>query len=237
MALSRPEEPSSDSIEFVDRSCVAHHRCAAAEAVGTADHSRRQAAVRVTATTRVPLMAVSDQRVARRTIGAVAVAASLVAWWPAFTLGAWGGVFFEQILTLWAAATAAFVIVLFKGGTRRMPRGVVATLLLPSLWIGLSFLPVPDDTLLSDLLTVFGVGITVIGLPFMVWVILQVSRPDVTEGVERRTWAVAALAVLTVAALSFSLGLLHPYFLTCSDFKISGNDVPANCTPGEASLG
>ncbi len=33
-----------------------------------------------------------------------------------------------------------------------MPRGVVATLLLPSLWIGLSFLPVPDDTLLSDLL-------------------------------------------------------------------------------------
>lgn len=165
------------------------------------------------------------------------MAAAVVAWWPAFTVGAWGGVFFEQILTLWAAATAAFVIALFREGPRRLPPPIVATLLLPSLWIGLSFLTVQDGTLLSDVISWFGVGITLIGLPFMVWVILQISRPDITEVVAGRTWAVAGLAIVAVAVLSFTLGRLHPHFLTCDDFKISGNDVPANCTPGQASLG
>ena len=53
-------------------------------------------------------MTTPDIARARRTVGAVAMAAAVVAWWPAFTVGAWGGVFFEQILTLWAAAAAAF---------------------------------------------------------------------------------------------------------------------------------
>ena len=181
-------------------------------------------------------MTTPDIARARRIIGPVTMAAAVVAWWPAFTLGAWGGVFFEQILTLWAAATAAFVVVLFKEGERRVTVPVMATLLLPSLWIALSFLPVADGTLLSEVLTWFGVAITVIGLPYMVWVILQVSRPDITEAVVGRTWVVAGLAVLAVALLSFTLGRLHPRFLTCEDFKISGNDVPANCTPGQSSL-
>jgi hypothetical protein len=30
----------------------------------------------------------------------------MAVWWPAFTLGAYGVVFFEQALSLWAAATA-----------------------------------------------------------------------------------------------------------------------------------
>ena len=93
---------------------------------------------------------------------AVTLAAAVVAWWPAFTLGAWGGVFFEQVLALWAAATAAFVIAMFREGSRRLPTPIVATLLLPSLWIGLSFLPIRDGTLLSDVVTWFGVGITFI---------------------------------------------------------------------------
>lgn len=182
-------------------------------------------------------MTSSDLRRARRTIGAVAVAAAVVAWWPAFTLGAWGGVFFEQVLALWAAATAAFIIVWLREGTQRLPRAVTATLLLPSLWIALSFLPVAEGTVASETITWFGIGLTVIGLPFMGWVILQVARPDVVEAVAGRTWAVAVLAVVTVSLLSFALGRLHPYFLTCDDFRISGNNVPANCTPGETSLG
>jgi len=36
------------------------------------------------------------------------VAASLVVWWPAFDLGAYGVVFFQQLLSLWAASTAVF---------------------------------------------------------------------------------------------------------------------------------
>lgn len=176
-----------------------------------------------------------DLRRSRRTLGAYAVPAAVVAWWPAFTLGVWDGLFFEQILALWAAATAGFIVLLFRGEPRR-PRIVTATLLLPSLWIALSFLPLEDGTPLSEVITWFGVGITVAGLPFMVWVMLQLAQPDIVEVVSGRTWLRVAAAVAGVAVLSFALGVLHPYYLTCDDFSISGNEPPPNCTVGDASL-
>jgi hypothetical protein len=38
-----------------------------------------------------------------------------VAWWPAFTLGAWHQIFFDDFLALWAvASTAALVYVLIE---------------------------------------------------------------------------------------------------------------------------
>ena len=178
-----------------------------------------------------------DVRRARRTLGALAVAAALVAWWPAFTLGAWGSVFFEQILMLWAAATAAFVVVLLKEGSQRLPRLLAASLLLPSVWLVGAVIPLDENSLLSDMVTWFGVGITLVGLPFMVWVILQVARPDVAEMVSVRTWVVAGVAVAVVVLLSFGLGRFNYVFLTCEDFRVSGNALPPNCAPGPASLG
>ena len=50
---------------------------------------------------------VSDDRTTQATSVAV-VAASLVVWWPAFDLGAYGVIFFQQLLSLWAATTADF---------------------------------------------------------------------------------------------------------------------------------
>ena len=54
-----------------------------------------------------------------RLAGVGAVAFGSIAWWPAFTLGAWGTVFFPQLLSLWAVATAAFVLVIVSGAVRR----------------------------------------------------------------------------------------------------------------------
>jgi len=49
---------------------------------------------------------VPDRDVLR--LAATTVAASLLVWWPAFTLGVYKAIFFEQIFALWAAATSAF---------------------------------------------------------------------------------------------------------------------------------
>jgi hypothetical protein len=49
-----------------------------------------------------------------RTAGIAVVGMSLVLWWPAFTIGAWGIMFFDQMLTVWVAATAALALVLFQ---------------------------------------------------------------------------------------------------------------------------
>ena len=55
---------------------------------------------------------------ALRRLAAITVATSLLVWWPAFTLGVYKTIFFEQIFTLWAAATAAFVVAVLLLGRR-----------------------------------------------------------------------------------------------------------------------
>jgi hypothetical protein len=50
-----------------------------------------------------------------RALAVAAVGAAVISWWPAFTLDAYQTVVFEQLLGLWAASTAAFLIlVIFK---------------------------------------------------------------------------------------------------------------------------
>src|SRR5918993_5075024 len=72
-------------------------------------------------------------------VGVVMVGMSVVVWWPAFTLGVYGELFFDQILTLWAASTAAFVFVLVERQPvgARLARALV--LLVPSAYIVLLF--------------------------------------------------------------------------------------------------
>lgn len=169
---------------------------------------------------------------ARRTVGAFVVATSTVIWWPAFQVGAWGRVFFEQALTLWAAATAALLVVLVKQGGPRPRWPVLASLALPSLWVVAELATPPDGGSLSTVLRVFGAAVTIAGLPVMVWVLLTTLRPDLVEVVPLRGWLAALGVVATIALLSVLLGWLHPYYLQCEDFTVSGNSPPERCTPG-----
>ena len=54
---------------------------------------------------------------ARRLAG-TSIAGAGLGWWPAFTLGVYGVVFFEQHLALWAAATSALLALGFSRGIR-----------------------------------------------------------------------------------------------------------------------
>ncbi|WP_062287644.1 hypothetical protein [Demequina phytophila] len=168
---------------------------------------------------------------ARRTVGAFVVATSTIIWWPAFQLGAWGQVFFEQILLLWAAATAALLVVLLKQGGPRPPGPLLASLALPSLWVVAELATPPTGGVVATVLRWFGAAVTLVGLPAMLWVLLTTLRHDLVEAVPARGWLAAAGVVTVIAVLSALLGWLHPYYLTCEDFSISGNSPPAGCTP------
>ncbi len=89
----------------------------------------------------------SDTRISQhRGFGLVLVGMAVAVWWPAFTLGAWGTMFFEQLLTVWVVATAGIVVVLLQPRQlgRRWPH--VLTLLVPSVWLVLAFIPDPIRT-------------------------------------------------------------------------------------------
>ena len=177
---------------------------------------------------------------ARRDVpaGVVTIGIAIAAWWPAFTLGAWGELFFDQILTLWAASTAAFVFVLVErrpvGG--RLVRAFL--LLMPSVWILLNFL-INDEaqdvaTAIVDLLAVVAVFL---GLIFTVFVLVRIMWPDLGGQLSRRTRWLVVLVVAGITVVSFLLGLNNSRFMTCQDFEISGNSRPPTCQNAPADAG
>lgn len=175
-------------------------------------------------------------RRAERMVGAVAVGAAAVAWWPAFTLGAWGAVFFEQVLALWAASTAALLVVLLRGASRTAPWPVTASLLIPSVWLAVTMLPVAEAGTPADLMAWGAIGFTILGVPYLLVVLLRIASPGSAALVDTRHRAAAAGSVLLVVVLAYVLGTQHPRFLTCDDFTISGNSRPEGCVPGESPL-
>ena len=169
-----------------------------------------------------------------RRVVSIAVAASAIGWWPAFTLGVYGVIFFEQHLALWAAATGAFVAVELAGDRRMWRRVSNYTLLLPSVWLLLVWLlPVTDSTV-HYVLFWFGVLVTLFGMPALAAFMIRLLIPG-AEDLPRRQAGVAILAVIVVMVAAYALGTQHPHMLSCQDFSISGNFAPENCNPGDGS--
>lgn len=164
-------------------------------------------------------------------LAVISVGMAVVVWWPAFTLGVWEDLFFDQLLTLWAASTAAFIFVLFE----RHPVGLrllrALLLLLPSVWLLLSFIDLETDDLFTLVTTLFALLVVVVASPLTVWVLARIMWPDFGQhATARQKWLIVGV-VLGIAVISFVLGVNHAAFLTCEEFAISGNSEPPNCRP------
>jgi hypothetical protein len=170
-----------------------------------------------------------------RQLAAACVAGALIGSWPAFTLGVYGVVFFEQHLALWAAATSVFLALGLAKGPRIWVQPQAGALLLPSLWVLITWIiPVGGTSGLYKVLFWFGVVITVVGLPALAAVMVRLLIPS-AERLRGRRALGAVVVVSCIMLVSFGLGTQHPRILTCEDFSISGNFAPANCSPGAGS--
>jgi hypothetical protein len=171
-----------------------------------------------------------------RSLAVAAVGAAVISWWPAFTLGAYHTVFFEQILALWAASTAAFVILVIFKQRRAVSWPHRFALLLPSVWLLVEFaLPTGTPEGQSVALLWFALVLTLVGGPYLAWTLLRITLVGYDTLSRRQRWAVLGV-VAGVLLVGYLLGRLNPYFLTCDDFTISGNYPPPDCTPGPATL-
>jgi hypothetical protein len=170
-----------------------------------------------------------------RRLAAAAIAGATLGWWPAFTLGVYGAIFFEQQLALWAAATSAFLALGFARGFRVWRRPAVLALLLPTLWIALAWiLPVGGTSGIYQVLFWLGVVITVLGMPALAAFMVRVLIPTAERLQGREKYAAIGLVAL-IMVTSYLIGTQHPRLLTCEDFSISGNFAPENCSPGTGS--
>ncbi len=170
-----------------------------------------------------------------RRAAVTAVGAAAIGWWPAFTLGVYGVVFFEQQFAMWAAATTVFLVASVTLGQRAWRSPAMWSLLLPSLWIVLAWvLPVGGTSTAYQVLFWFGVTVTVLGMPAMAALMVRLLLPGAHR--LRGRAALAALGVVLVVMIgAYVVGTQHPRILTCEDFTISGNYAPEGCSPGTGS--
>ncbi|MFE9454191.1 hypothetical protein [Streptomyces sp. NPDC006739] len=158
-----------------------------------------------------------------------AAGGTLVVWWPAFTLGAYNAIFFDDLLALWAMATAVLLSGAMLWRRRALPWGGWIALALPSAWILLAMVAPRSHGF--PYLHYFETAITLVGAPVLTWLLSRILLTDYAAlPVHERLGAVAVTII--VGVLAFLLGKFNFLFLTCADYVVSGNNSPAHCAQG-----
>lgn len=164
----------------------------------------------------------------------IAVPSASLAFTLAFNLGAFDTIFFDAVFTMWVVAT----IVLFGSMVSRLPPQSWLgrfVLFVPSIWMLGAFIvdPAGEDTA-SQAVYVGTIFITVVCLPFIAWILISAINPEFLDLPGSNKLAIIA-AVLFFIAAGYFVGARNDIFVNCDDFKVSGNDLPANCLPTEAT--
>ncbi|GAA4998675.1 hypothetical protein [Streptomyces siamensis] len=164
-----------------------------------------------------------------RATATAAAGGTLVIWWPAFTFGAYDAIFFDNVMALWAVATAVLLAGLALHRQVSVPWGSWAALLLPSLWIVLGMTaPISKG---FHYLHYFEVAVTILSAPYLTWLLSKILLSDYDELPTAQRFGAVGITLL-IGILAFLLGKFNYLFLTCADFDVSGNNTPPGCAKG-----
>jgi hypothetical protein len=166
-----------------------------------------------------------------------AIALSTTVSYIAFWYGVFGTIFFDYLLYVWIAATAALLASLFipqmETPPLKLPWRGRFILALPTVWLVLStFIDVEayrPDSPGTWVLWVATLASAFLTLPYLLYVIIVAVVPDI-DRLTHTKLRVALLGILLATGMAgFVIGKNHSLFLTCEDFKVGGHDIPANC--------
>lgn len=167
-----------------------------------------------------------------KTFFLTAVALSLGVSNIAFNLGAFGTIFYDKILAVWAISTAVLLANLAMTKAKRpVSRFGLFALSTPTLWIVLHIF---NNTkikwsLLDEAIFAVSLIILSIALPYAAYVLVSVTQSDALRITPQYLLgALVGIAVL-IGTLSFLLGLNNDLVLTCQDFADAGAALPENC--------
>ncbi len=151
-----------------------------------------------------------------------------------FNLGAFGVIFFDQLLVVWVVATIVLVSSIVSDlPPSTWPRRLV--LLVPSLWLIAAWI---DNAYTFDrserVVFALTVTVTMFVLPAVAWLLITVINTDFADLPGRKKGIVIAAVGLSMI-IGYGLGARNDMFLDCDDFKISGNHLPANCLEVDSS--
>ena len=163
------------------------------------------------------------------------VALSTTTWNIAFNLGAYRTVFYRNLFVVWVTVTTIFLVTLL---TRKrevpVPWWGKVIMLVPT--AGIILLPlaagIGQDTLWEPAALTVSVFAVLICLPYALYVAVRIINADLLDLPEMRLKVLLVAIVLIVGLIGLWMGANNDLFLTCGDFKIAGDELPANCRPG-----
>ena len=168
----------------------------------------------------------------------LAITAAVSGWNLAFKFGVAGQIPFDFLLTIWAGSTAALLASLF------WPRknSIInwwnrLTLFTPSLWFVVSWMDINMDrfTQADEFTFVISLIILFVCVPYTVILLITITNRELFEIKTPRLRVGLAGVILVVYLIAYFTGVNHTAFVTCEDFDLSGDFVPADCI-SEADL-
>jgi len=172
-----------------------------------------------------------------RTYLLTVVGLSTILWDLGFNLGAFGAIFFDKLFFVWVACTTILIGSLFVPSKKRPfgPFGAVV-LALPTIWLIMQVWEnvSPIKTKIVDIdvvILLIAIVVSTLSLPYVARILISVTVSE-SLSIQSRKLQMAVITIAMVAGLTgFFVGANNYLFLTCQDFKVSGNDLPANCRP------
>ncbi len=167
----------------------------------------------------------------------IVVAIAYPAWDAGFEIGVFGRLFYEKIFVAWSISTALFVVLLVVPKTElQVPKLAWFATAVPSLWLvlALAIRATPEVKLLGYALTVSGFVAYLACFPYAIYMAISIVYPDLLRIRGRRAQFGLATIILALVGTGYVIGSNHTHLLTCEDFEISGNHVPADCRPTRA---
>ncbi|MEQ8825218.1 MAG: hypothetical protein RIC14_12675 [Filomicrobium sp.] len=177
---------------------------------------------------------ISDQEARAFVLSAVVLSAGIfnIAFW----YGVFETIFFEHLFYTWVAATVALAASMLVPPVDALPAFVSwrgrFVLLLPTFWLvleatlGSSGVATPTN---DWIILIVAVAVVVLTLPYLVCVLVLVAVPDAEQLRTPKLRIALIVIALTTVIAGVAIGTNHRLFLTCSDFKVAGDDIPGNC--------
>jgi hypothetical protein len=166
-----------------------------------------------------------------RTFVLMVAGASVPVFMLGFNLGAFGTIFFNHYFAVWAVATTTLIASIVLRARWKPPLWGLAVLALPSVWMLADFFS-GDDATSAGLFDAIYL-ISLLALPYLVYVVAKLISPDYFQLKGLRLRGGVVVIVLAVFGAGVFVGAQNQRFLTCEDFRLSGNDLPPNCASGE----
>lgn len=155
----------------------------------------------------------------------------LVVWNLGFDLGAFGTIFYRNVMTAWVFAVVTFVTLVYLKLSKKteVKTSGIFVLLIPILWPLVDYVDqhVPNNYIHYFIL--FDYLLIVLTMGFAGYIFLKIVKYDIFDPLTIYHKLTIFLAAVLFSFLGYWVGHHHYLFFECGHFDISGEYVPENC--------